>query len=308
MEQDFVKNQNPSCKGKWLLVGLLAALLAVCVLLVLRIRSTAPQAETPLPAFSEDRAMDVWFLDVGQGDSILIRSPRGKTMLVDGGIAESADTILNQLDALGIDTIDLLICTHCHDDHIGGIPAVINHYKIKKACFPLHYREEDYSQVISALEKQRISPKALTASMTADLQLDSAVSVQVLSPMDVEYDSENERSLVLRIIYENTSILLTGDAGALAEKLMLKAFPDRMLASTVLKLGHHGSFSSTTRSFLSAVKPGIAVASCGKNNAYGHPDPSVQALLKEFQIPLFTTADYGTIHLMLDGHTVRVVK
>lgn len=309
--EDYEAAKNNNLKKRWLLVLLLLLLLALVLLAVIRIRNVAPAAvasPSPASAFSAGAAMDVWFLNVGQGDSILIRSPGGKTMLVDAGTEDSFYAIYHKMEELGLNRLDAIVCTHAHDDHIGGMPRVIENYEIGRAYFPLGASAEKYGDVYAALEAENVAPEILTASMTSLIDFDPALEVRVLSPFDTVYEDENEAGLVLRIGCGNTSVLLTADTGALAERLMLKTLPNELFDSDVLKLGHHGSYSSTSANFLKAVSPGLAIASCGKDNAYGHPDAEIRSLLEKNSIPLLTTADYGTIHVMLDGIGIRVVE
>lgn len=294
---------------------LVAGLLLVLVLVlfaVIRMEGALPQvsatpSSNPSP-FDASRAMDLYFIDVGQGDAILVRSPSGRIMLIDAGPEDAAEAVLSQLEQVGATKIDCLIATHSHEDHIGAMAKVLGKYPVSAAFFPRDAKAEDYGDLFSLLDQQGVSPTLLTASLTSMIDFDPSIEVRVLSPFDVQYEDENERSVVLRIGYENTSVLLTGDAGALSERLMLKALPNHLFAANVLKLGHHGSYSSTTEKFLKAVSPGLAIVSCGRDNPYGHPDPNIVALLQKQGIPLLSTADYGTLHLMLDGVRIRVVE
>ena len=267
-------------------------------------------APSPSPAEAPTPALEVYFIDVGQGDCILLRSPNGKTMLVDAGEPGNFDTIDALLKALGTDSLDVVVSTHAHSDHAGSLPDVIRAYPVGAFYWNTAAGEDRYDPaLVSALADKGIAPIPAYATMLSTIEWDKDVTVRILSPFETaRYEDMNESSTVLHIQYGITSVLLAADTGALAERLMRKALPDAYLMASVLKLGHHGSYSSTTEAFLSAVDPLLAVATCGKDNAYGHPHEEIRALLAKNEIPLVTTAEYGTIHILLDGTAVRVVE
>ena len=309
--EEFEGKNGASVQKRILLIALLLAALLLVLLAFIRIRNAAPVAvASPAPAadFHYEHAMDVWFLDVGQGDAILIRSPGGKLMLVDAGSSDKFYAVYHKMEELGVDRLDAIVCTHAHEDHIGAMPKVIETYGVGSAYFPHGAKREDYEEVYAALDAKGVSPKTVTATMTSFIDFDPEIEVRVLSPFDTDYEDENEGSLVLRVSYGNTSVLLAADVGALAERLMLKALPNALFDSDILKLGHHGSYSSTSEKFLKAVSPGLAVASCSKGNEYGHPDEEIVSLLEKKGVLLLTTADYGTIHAVLDGSGIKVVE
>lgn len=262
------------------------------------------------PARTPGAELDAYVIDVGQGDSIFVRSPSGRTLLVDAGDAAHADTVVSFLRDQNVEKLDVVVATHLHADHIGGMPAVLDAFPVGAFYVSPYASEpsESASLLTDALERCGIEPIPAVATMTSLIQWDSDVELRVLSPFDTLYEDANEASVVLRIQYGDTGFLLAADAGALAERLMVKALPNQLLHASVLKLGHHGSYSSTTEKFLNAVKPGVAIASCGRDNPFGHPDNAVRALLDEKNIPLLATSEYGTIHVVLDGVNVRVIE
>ncbi len=312
MERKRIPGKNGGRLFKPLLVVFLLIMLVALVLSVLHNRAYIVQTATPSPAPTAvpgGKTLDVWFIDVGQGDSILLRSPNGKWMLVDAGPRDSFAAIDGLLKSLSVRTLDIVVATHVHEDHIGGMAALAGKYKIGKFYTSSDTAETNaYADMLAALKKAGVKPEIVYATATSMLPFDADVEVRLLSPFDAKYDESNDKSVVLRIAYGATSVLLAGDAEAIAERLMLKALPNVLFDSDVLKLGHHGSYSSTTEKFLLAVSPSFAVASCAKDNIYGYPDEKIVELLHKHGVPLLTTADSGTIHIALDGATVKVVE
>lgn len=251
----------------------------------------------------------VAFLDVGQGDCIFLRSPSGKTMLVDAGPDGSFGAISRFLDELGVAGLDVLIASHLHADHIGSMPEVVDVYPVGTFyCPPFDVDSRAYYQLLDALEENRVATSAPRASATSLIPWDDEVEVRILSPYDVVYKDYNDTSYILRVTYGQTSVLLTGDAGETAERLALKALPNRYFAADVLKVAHHGSRSGTSAKFLNAVNPSIAIISLGVDNGYGYPKEDVLERLIERDIRIYRTDLDGTILLLLDGTDARVLE
>lgn len=276
-------------------------------------------AATPMPSPSPasipgqtEGTLEIYVLDVGQGDSIFLRSPKGKTMLVDTGEAQYFSVIDDFLQKQSVEKLDVVVATHPHSDHIGGMYKVLDAYPVRKFYLPaVTHTTSTFEKMLSSLEAQNVTPKIAYASRNAKIAWgDSSVTARILSPFEgVEYDMNNW-SVVLNVHYGETSILLTGDAEAYAESVMLANLSKDELAATVLKLGHHGSSTSTSEAFLSAVSPEIAVVSVGKGNDYGHPNEETLALLEQHGITLYRTDEQGMLKIVLDGTqaTVTVEK
>ena len=196
-----------------------------------------------------------------------------------------------------------------HADHIGSMAELISAYEIGTFYLPdTPHTTESYLNMLEALERAHVRTKTVYAPGTLNLG-DKDVSIRILSPFEgVDYNAEgmNNWSIVLRVQYGETSILLTGDAEAYAEGVMRANLKDQDLCATVLKLGHHGGSTSSTEAFLTAVSPEIAVVSAGAGNDYGHPHRETLALLAKYGIPLYRTDESGTIKIMLDGSGVSV--
>ncbi len=269
----------------------------------------APAAtNTPMPALPSGKTLDIYVLDVGQGDSIFLRSPSGKTMLVDASERNMYERIDDFLQRQAVKQLDVVVATHPHADHIGAMEQVVTHYKIGAYYMPnAENQTRMFENLLDALTEQNIKVKQAVGSKTSTIGWDENVTVRILSPLpDVEYDDLNDTSVILHVQYGKTSILLTGDAESFAEKAALKALPKDYFRSTILKVGHHASSSSSSAAFLDAVDPSIAVVSLGKDNDYGHPHKEVVDALKSRDVPLYRTDTQGIIHITLDGEGYAV--
>lgn len=251
----------------------------------------------------------VTFLDVGQGDCTFLRSPSGKTMLVDGGPDGSFPVIDKYLTSLGVVGLDVVMASHVHADHIGGLISVVDTYPIGDFYYPpFDADSETYFNLLDALKESQATVHQPYAGVDTLIPWDDQVEVRILAPYDTIYDDFNDTSYIIRVSYGNTAVLLTGDSTELGEKLALKAQPDHYFKADVLKVAHHGSSDSTFEKFLDAVSPAIAVISVGKNNDYGHPNQALLDRLTERGITIYRTDEDGTISLLLDGTSVTVVK
>ena len=262
----------------------------------------------PLPSEGTEPSLKVIVIDVGQGDSILLISPEGRTMLVDAGPANAFPQIRKALDANGVTSLDIVVATHPHADHIGSMADVLANYPVGQfLTIPQKSSSDVDSDMYAALERNGC-PVAY-AQGGATLPWAETCTVTMLNPISsyAEDPKElNDLSVVLHVRFGETSVLLTGDAEEVAEKRMLDTFPRSMLKATVLKLGHHGSSSSTGYSFFLAVDPDFAVASCGKDNDFGHPHLETLSLLYDTRTAFYCTDQDGTVTFRLDGKTATV--
>lgn len=255
--------------------------------------------------------LEVYFIDVGQGDCIFLRSPNGKTMLVDTGESQYYEAIESFLAAQGVTKLDAVVETHPHSDHMGGMDKVILNYDIGVFyASPATNNTTGFEKMLDALEEKKVETVAVYADEAPALDWDEDVTVRVLSPFsDEEYDLNNA-SIVLNVIYGDTSVLLTGDAETAAEKIMLERLPASYFRATILKLGHHGSNTSTSDAFLEAVSPQAIAIEVGEGNDYGHPHAETLELLEAWGGPVYRTDLNGTIRFILDGsgYTVTAEK
>nr|WP_321349863.1 MBL fold metallo-hydrolase [uncultured Methanoregula sp.] len=244
------------------------------------------------------------FIDVAQGDAILVRSPSGRTMLIDAGKPDHRNDVLSVLQNLGVSSIDILIATHSHGDHIGGMPAVIQTFPVRQFVQSAVPCGSSECRTLHAALSQKEVPVQVVGKGNS-IAFDPAINVTVLNPPENLYGDVNDNSLVLRLAYGNTTFILTGDAGKDAEAGMISAgLPIR---ADVLKAGHHGLSSSTTGPFVSRIDPEITVISLEMSTRPTHPDPNVIRRLEESGSVIYRTDKDGTISIASDGSTLAVV-
>ena len=247
------------------------------------------EAPEPTTEAQEPGRFEVHFLDVGQGDAILVIC-NDHTMLVDGGKSKESDKIYSFLRNHDIKHLDYIVATHPDADHIGGLAGALNYATVDVALSPVTDNEtETFQNFKKYLTKQNIEITVPEAGETFVL---GDADVQVIGPKTIT-NEDNNNSIVLRVIHGNNSFLLTGDAEEEEEQSILRSGVD--LKSTVLKVAHHGSAYSTGRQWLNAVSPQIAVISCGSDNEYGHPTEQVLNHLKEMDISVLRTDMHGDI-------------
>jgi len=246
--------------------------------------------------------LQVHFMDVGQADSILVIAPNGQTLLVDGGNTDDGPRVVSYLKSLGVKELSAVVATHPHEDHIGGLDTILHNFPPKQIYMPNGTSTtktfEDFINAVNASGAKKIRAKA-------GGKLDvSGISGIFLAPNSDQYEDLNNYSAVLKITFGKVSFLLAGDAEEVSEAEMLKNGQD--LQATVLKVGHHGSTSSTTSAFLKAVSPKYAVISVGVNNDYGHPAQITLNKLANAGVQVYRTDQGGTIVATSDGDTVKV--
>lgn len=248
--------------------------------------------------------LQVHFLDVGNADAALIRSGSHQ-MLIDGGEPADGKPVVDYLRKNGVERLDYVIATHPDADHIGGLPDVLEAFPVDHVL--MSYMDDEhiptsysYERLLSTLLDQNIP--VIEAAPGQQYTLGEA-TVDILGPEGV-YDESNNMSVVCRITFGKRRFLMMGDAEKKAENALVKSGAD--LRADVLKVGHHGSHSSTGSVFLSAVSPAHAVISCGLDNRYGHPHPETLALLQQQQINVWRTDQSGTIVMTTDGDTLTI--
>lgn len=244
----------------------------------------------------------VHYFDVGQGESILVQV-NNKNLLIDAGPKDAESQLIKNLNNLSIKKLDYAIATHPHEDHIGGMGQVIKNFDIGKFYAPkVTSNTKTFEYMVNQLNNKNLKINIIKPGMGDDIDLGKDTKVEVFSPINSSYDNLNNYSPIIKISYKSTSFLFTGDAEKLSEKEVLNKRYD--IKSDVLKIGHHGSSSSTSKEFLNEVNPKIAVISVGKNNDYGHPHKETISSLKNKGIKYFRTDEEGTISLESDGKTV----
>ncbi|MCL5257112.1 MAG: MBL fold metallo-hydrolase [Chloroflexi bacterium] len=259
----------------------------------------ASPSATANPAAQAQSALVVTYIDVGQGDAILIQSPEGENVLIDGGPDSLAYRYLSQL---GVKHLSAVVATHPHADHIGGLPEVLRNCKVDAVWTNgQEYTTPSFEDFVDAITASGAKYYEVQSGNTIKV---GSLAFNVLSPGAKLYSDLNESSLVLRLQYKNVSFLFAGDAGETAEAAMLKS--GQSLQSTVLKVGHHGSNSASSAPFLRAVQPSVAIWMAGVNNDYGHPHRETLARLAQTGAKVFGTAVDGTIQVFTDGDRLWV--
>ena len=248
--------------------------------------SGTPEATSSGPLF-------LHFIDVGQGDAALLEFPDGERMLIDAGEDERA---LDYLCALQIDRIDYLIATHPHSDHIGGMAEIIDAFSIGAIYMPrTGHTTKTYQRLLETIDSHGLSITEAKAGVTFK---GSTFTAEFLSPVSVTGDLNND-SAVLKLTYGSNVFLFMGDAEKQAEQAI-----SAPVKSDLLKVGHHGSSTSTSSAFLERVSPTYAVISCGANNQYGHPSSAVLERLDSIGAQIFRTDLSGTIRFRSDGQKI----
>jgi len=264
----------------------------------------APATAQDRPETTHDKTAIIDFLDVGQGDAILIRSPEGKTALIDAGPSKE---IVRLIRERGVKAIDLVVVSHHHADHYGGMDDVI------RAFHPRVFLDNGSSHTtpnyLKLLRLVRDSGMRVIFAGEASrkIELGSVILTVLPQPPEDPHD-ENDNSIGLRVRYGSFSALLPGDSQSRERAFWMRNVPELVRDCTVLKLAHHGSRNGTDARWLRLVQPKLAVASLGSGNEYGHPHPQTVALLADLRVPLLRTDRDGTITIRSDGEGWDVVS
>ena len=248
---------------------------------------------------TKGETLEVSFIDVGQADSILIEN-EGHYMLVDAGNNEDGEKLVTYFKEQNINTFDYVVGTHPHEDHIGGLDDIINNFKINNFYMPdVITTTLTFEEVLDALENNNVN---LTIPKENDSFSLGEANIEVLHVGDESESDLNNTSIILKVTYQNISFLLTGDA----ESKIINELDPSDLKTTVLKLGHHGSITSTNETILEKISPQVAIISAGVNNQYGHPHQEVLNLLQQNNIKTYRTDQDGTIIVTTDGVNLGV--
>lgn len=248
--------------------------------------------------------MIIHYIDVGQGDSILIQV-NNKNLLIDSGPSSNRKDLLSYLEKLNIKKFDYIIATHPHEDHIGNMDTIIKRYNIGNFYSPkVLTSSTTFENMIDALVDKNLKINVLKNG-SKEINLGENTKVEVFSPTEsMSSDNLNDYSPIIKITFFNNSFLFTGDAEISTEDIVLSQ--NNNLNCDILKVGHHGSSTSTSSNFLSSANPSVAIISVGKNNSYGHPTSETLSLLNSFNIRTLRTDINGTIIVISDGKNINI--
>ena len=276
----------------WLIALVLIALYGLYLLL-----SGGSEAE-PLQTGGEE--LRVLFIDVGQADSALLTCC-DESLLIDGGNVDDSSTVYTVLKKNGVTHLDYVVCTHAHEDHVGGLSGALEACTAGTVYCPVtDYDSKAFRNFSDRVAEQNCELTVPKAGETFAL---GGAEVEFLA-CDPEAEDTNNTSIVLRVSYGATSFLFMADAETPVEQALLDAGTD--LSATVLKVGHHGSSTSTSYRFLNEVMPRYAVISVGKDNSYGHPHEKILSRLEDADARILRTDELGDILFVSDGKTVSL--
>lgn len=262
--------------------------------------STQDNSSQTKQTTSQQGELQVYFLDVGQADSILIKS-NNEYMLIDGGNNNDGPLLVKYFQSLGIKEFKYIVGTHPHEDHIGGLDDVIKNFTIDNIYIPdAMTTTKTFEDLLDSIDEKNLTYKVPKINSTFPL---GNANLKVIYT-GTDTSDLNNTSIVLKLTYQDISILLTGDATSETEKKIL----NKDINSTVLKVGHHGSKYSSTESFLKKVNPKYAIISVGKNNIYNHPATITINKLEKLNTQIYRTDQDGTILLETNGHNIDFEK
>lgn len=265
----------------------------------------ASRSSAHVDTSSLDENLQIHFIDVGQADSILIKQG-SKAMLIDSGEYETNDIVNNYLKKQQVSKLDYLVSSHPHSDHIGAMYTIIDNFEVDRLLVSnATHTTGVYRKFLESVNKKNLTKEIPKVGDTFKF---GEASFEIVGPINtINYgENKNNYSLVIKLTFYNNTFLFTGDAEKESEDDMIKKKAN--LNCDLLKVGHHGSDSSTSEVFLKAVSPKYAVISDGKNNKYGFPDKKVLNLLKENDIEVYRTDESGTIVAISDGNNITFNK
>lgn len=296
------KRKRKAGRGiRYLLLGALLCAAVLAVLIKLDIISPSLILKRPAAA---DAGTTVRFIDVGQGDCTLAVS-EGKALLIDSGETDERDRVIAYIKSLGLKRLECIVVTHPHSDHMGEMADIIDSLEVGRIIMPEIPREKitagySYDRLLKAADRKNVPVEAAESGSFTVGELEVGLFVPL-----AQTDDLNDCSVITKLTHGSNSFLIMADCGSAEEQELLQSGFD--LKSDVLRVGHHGSSSSSSEQFLEAVRPAYAVISCGAGNDYGHPSEKALKRLKAFARETYITRDSGTVTFVSDGGGITVI-
>lgn len=257
-----------------------------------------------LTGCNKDHLLSIHIIDVGQGDSILIQTPNKKNILVDGGDEDAQHIVKNYLKRKKVKSLDIIIATHPDTDHIGSLDYIVENFSVKSIYMPEQSVDsESYINLVNSCNSKKLTPEYLYKG--DNISIEKNIDINVLSPSYIQGDN-NLNSIVFTLDFNQNSFLFTGDAEEENESDIINSFDLDYV--DFLKVGHHGSNSSTTDEFLEETSPDVAAISCGYKNSYGHPHKQTLENLSKHSVLTYRTDQIGDIVFFSDGQTIFTKK
>lgn len=247
--------------------------------------------------------IEISYLDVGQGDAAYIRV-NDFDILIDAGPRSDSDKLMKQLEEKNIDDFEIVIATHPHEDHIGGMTKVFEKYDVKSFYMPkVTNTTKTFENMMKAVSSEGLKAKVIKEGTSFDLG--NGAKLEAYSPTKDTYDDFNNYSPIIKLTYGNKSFIFTGDAEKEVEKEVVKKYSNELKAD-VIKFGHHGSSTSSTKDFMEVIAPEYGIISCGVDNSYGHPHRETLDIINKMGIKAYRTDKQGQITITSDGNSINI--
>lgn len=247
--------------------------------------------------------LEISYLDVGQGDAVYIKV-NDFDILIDAGPKSDSDKLMQQLEEKNIDDFEIVIATHPHEDHIGGMTKVFEKYDVKSFYMPKATNTtKTFENMMKAVSNEGLNVNVIKEGTS--FELGEGARIDVYSPIQESYDDLNDYSPIMKLTYGNKAFIFTGDAEKVAEEEVVKKYANELKAD-VIKFGHHGSSTSSTKEFIEAISPKYGIISCGLDNSYGHPHRETLNIIEKMGIEAYRTDKEGQITITSDGNNIEI--
>lgn len=247
--------------------------------------------------------LEISYLDVGQGDAVYIKV-NDFDILIDAGPKSDSDKLMQQLEEKNIDDFEIVIATHPHEDHIGGMTKVFEKYDVKSFYMPKATNTtKTFENMMKAVSNEGLNVNVIKEGTS--FELGEGARIDVYSPIQESYDDLNDYSPIMKLTYGNKAFIFTGDAEKVAEEEVVKKYANELKAD-VIKFGHHGSSTSSTKEFIEAISPKYGIISCGLDNSYGHPHRETLKIIEKMGIEAYRTDKEGQITITSDGNNIEI--